>query len=78
MTRSRETEEAIAILVKAGAREATPEEYAREAGVTTAHFRLGDQMKLRRSSRCKQSPSEARKRLWKRLVRLGAPESKST
>ena len=34
MARSKETEEAIALLKRYGAREATPEEYRKEAGLT--------------------------------------------
>ena len=41
MARSKETEQAIAILMKAGAREATPEEYAKEAGTTRLTYRPG-------------------------------------
>jgi hypothetical protein len=41
MARLKETEQAIAILAKAGVREATPEKYAKEAGTTRLVYRLG-------------------------------------
>jgi hypothetical protein len=41
MARSKETQRAIDKLAKAGAREATPEEYAALKGTTSLTFRLG-------------------------------------
>jgi hypothetical protein len=41
MARSTETQRAIDKLVKAGVREATPQEYAEAAGTTRLTYRLG-------------------------------------